>query len=595
MKRSMRKTDIRFLFILLIFAHVPVFAETSAGGSDVTVPDIETRIRNSGSLIPEQALPELVAPAPVPIPSIGDRAPVLNQKPVTPAVDSPAPTTPKSNENPLAGIAINTVPGMTGSASIGAGFPGAVSADFSFTRTASDFPLIAISFSHDAVDGYSGESAGSGYFDRLTEFSAAISRVSPDSPGLGVSPFGWFANTSFVDRSYGFQGQSSRYFDLARRDAAWSVGARAIPIGSSPFALSVTGDGSVYSSYAEGEGPGSSTTSSSVPAASPDPMLADATGYYLSPLVAVSFAHEQFSAELAGRYGYETAGGLDELHDGEGSLALGYRISGARLSASVGLAGDSEDRAVMPFSLGLSWGASDSKAVPDSAISFAGISLREFHLSGGIDWKRISFYSLSWIEPLADYRGLSVYAADWNAKAGFTLAPVGRTGLAAALSPLTFGVDAEYRRSLPGHGTLVVTDELDPSALVAVERVDRSSFVTTADARWKGDGFTAKTGWSGEWLDRLHRESLQSLTCGLEVFDRTKEKKWKTGIDASFALDRAEVPVLSASGTVYPVRNFSIGFSLDDAISLSTGKARVRNGLYRERSGTLKLSAGIYF
>jgi len=43
-------------------------AESQPGGSDVTVPDLETKIRNSGSSVPEQALPELKAPAPVPIP-----------------------------------------------------------------------------------------------------------------------------------------------------------------------------------------------------------------------------------------------------------------------------------------------------------------------------------------------------------------------------------------------------------------------------------------------------------------------------------------------------------------------------------------------
>lgn len=606
MQLSMRSTDIRFFacspwrqarffFILLVLAHVPVIAEASASGSDVTVPDIETRIRNSGSSIPEQALPELVAPAPVSIPAIGDRSPAFDQNPVTTTENSPSPTTPKSKENPLVGDVANIVPAMSGAASIDAGLPGAVSAGFSFTRTAPDFPSVAIGFSHDAADGYSEESAGAGYFDRMTKFSVAISREVPDSVGRGVSPFGWFVDTSFVDRAYGFQGQSSRYFDLARRDAAWAIGVRSISIGSSPFAFSVTGDGSVYSSYGEGEVSGSSMASSSVPPISPDSTLTDATGYYLSPLVAVSFAHENFSAELSGRYGYETAGSLDELHAGEGSLALGYAMSGARLSASVGLAGDSEDRVVIPFSLGLTWGAADSKAISDSVISFAGISLREFHLSGGIDRNRISFYSLSWIEPLADYRGLSVYAADWNAKVGFTLAPVGMSGLGSALSPLTFDANAEYRRSLPGHGTLVLTDELDSSALVAVERVERSSFVTRSDVRWNGDGFTAKTGWSGEWLDRLHRESLQALTCGFEAFDRAKEKKWKVGVDASFALDRAAVPSLSASGFVYPVKNLSLGLSLDDAISLATGKARERNGLYMERSGTLKLSAGVYF
>lgn len=584
--RALRRRTLFFVAVAGIACFSAV-AESQPGGSDVMVPDIETKIRNSGSSVPEQALPELKAPAPAPIPELKPKAPVQNA--VSPAIVEPA----AKAADPVAPVPAETAAiktsALSGSASIAAGLPGAVSADFSLARTGADFPSTSVAFSHNTADGYSGEAAGSGYFDRQTKLSVGVSGGASSDSAPGAA---WFADASFGNRAYGFQGQSSRYFDLARRDASWSIGARAIPLGSSPFTLALTGDGSVYSSFTEGEG----VQSAPLPTAA----LADSTGYYLSPLVALSYARGDFSAELSGRYGYETAADLDELHDGEGSLALRYSVAGLGLSASAGIAGDSGDGAVVPFSVGLEWGSADGKAGaarkdrPDAAVSFAGISLREAHLSGGIDRKRISFYSLSDAEPLAEYRGLSVYAADWNAKAGFTIAP--STAKAADVSsPLSFSAGAEYRRSLAGHGTLVVTDRLDQSALVAVRRADRSSLVTNAGARWDCDGFAAKSGWSLEWLDRLDRESVHSLTFGFETFDRAKEKKWKTGVDASFALDRAEVPVLSASGAVYPVKNLSVGLSLDDAISLVSGKARERNGLYLERSGTLKLSAGVYF
>jgi hypothetical protein len=569
------------LIASVLLAGASVFAQSQQGGSDVAVPDIETKIRNSGISVPEQALPELKAPAPVSIPELGNAVP--EQKPVPPASAAPEskPSETAVPESDAAPEKNNSA--MTGSASIAAGLPGAVSASFSLSRTGKDFPATSVDFSHDAADGYSGETAGSGYFDRTTKIA------------VGVSDTAWFADASFGDRAYGFQGQSSRYFDLARRDAAWSMGAKSFALGNSPFTLALSGDGSVYSSFTEGEG--------SYSGPHPTAALADSTGYYLSPRAALSYARGDFSAELSGKYGYETAADLDELHDGESSLALKYAVAGLDLSASAGIAGDSEDGAVVPFDVGIAWGSSegnaseprvDGRGRSNAAVSFAGISLREAHLSGGIDRKRVSFYSLADAEPLAEYRGLSVYAADWNAKAGFTIASAA-AGSAEVASPLSFSASAEYRRSLAGHGTLFITDELDSSALVAVSRTDRSSLVTNAGARWDGDGIAAKTGWSLEWLDRLDRESVHSLTCGLEAFDRSKEKKWKAGVDASFALDHAEVPMLSGSGSVYPVKNLSVGLSLDDAISLSSGKARERNGLYMERSGTLKLSAGIYF
>jgi hypothetical protein len=587
MKLSICNRAFLLIASILISCSLAV-AESQPGGSDVTVPDLETKIRNSGSSVPEQALPALKAPAPVPIPEAVNAAP---QQPSASPSDS-APVTKTSDAVPpeAATVPEKNNSSMTGSASLAAGLPGAVSASFSFARTGQDFPSTSVIFSHDAADGYAGETAGTGYFDRSTKIAVGVSDAVAGDSASGAA---WFADVSFADRAFGFQGQSSRYFDLARRDATWSMGAQTISLGKSPFTLALTGDGSVYSSFTEGDG--------SFASPQPTSALADSTGYYLSPRAALSFARGNFSAELSGRYGYETASDLDELNDGEGALALRYAVLGLDLSASAGIAGDSGDGAVVPFAVGIAWGngiasenRTDGDTRPDSSVSFAGISLREAHLSGGIDRKRVSFYSLSEAEPLAEYRGLSVYAADWNAKAGFTVAPA-VAGTANAASPLSFGAGAEYRRSLAGHGTLVAADSLDSSALVAVRRTDRASLVTNAAARWDGDGFAAKTGWSLEWLDRLDRESVHSLTCGVEAFDRAKAKKWKAGVDASFALDRAEVPVLSASGAVYPVKNLSVGLSLDDAISLASGKARERNGLYMERSGSLKLSAGIYF
>lgn len=410
----------------VLIACVPAVADSQPGGSDVTVPDLETKIRNSGSSVPEQALPELKAPAPVPIPEAVNAAPPQPSAPPASAV----PETKTSDAVPpeAAVVPEKNNSSMTGSASLAAGLPGAVSASFSFARTGQDFPSTSVSFSHDAADGYAGETAGTGYFDRATKIAVGVSDAVAGNSASGAA---WFADVSFADRAFGFQGQSSRYFDLARRDAAWSMGAQSISLGKSPFTLALTGDGSVYSSFTEGDGS----------SASPQPTsaLADSTGYYLSPRAALSFARGNFSAELSGRYGYETAADLDELNDGEGSLSLRYEVSGLDLSASAGIAGDSGDGAVVPFAVGISWGNAgsgkndaDANTRPDSSVSFAGILLREAHLSGGIDRTRVSFYSLAEVEPLAEYRGLSVYAADWNAKAGFTIAPAAAKSAAAA-------------------------------------------------------------------------------------------------------------------------------------------------------------------
>ena len=79
--KTMKKTECasRCAVFVVLLAGLPVFGET------VSVPDIETRIRNSGNEVPSSALPVFRLPPPVELPEEPDRAePVVQTEPVSP-------------------------------------------------------------------------------------------------------------------------------------------------------------------------------------------------------------------------------------------------------------------------------------------------------------------------------------------------------------------------------------------------------------------------------------------------------------------------------------------------------------------------------
>lgn len=569
MKQHTLSHRISFTLVLALSALAPAAAQTNGNGADIAVPDLETRIRNIGNSIPSQAIPAIPAPAPatLPAPVPGETTPSAPEQPVEP---QPAPELPAEPVAPgdISG-GENAAP-LSGFARLGAGSPGSLSGDLSLVRAAGDLPALALDFSYDSADGYGAESPGSGYFDRDATLGVRVSSDRADSD--------WFADARLTDRSDGFQNLNPRYYSFTRRDIVWTGGVSSVPIASSPFSFSATADGKVFTAFADGpDAGGSDDTASSIE---------DVSGYRFSPFASLAYERGSFSGELSLRYAYETVADAGETHDGEGTLALRYALRGFDLVASVGLAGDTDDGLVVPFNAGIVWNGSPVGDEDDGRR----LSVTEAHLTGGISRVNSSPFLLGSSEPFADPSGLSANAADWNAKGGFTVESAFSDS-----SHLSFSTGAEFRKSLVGHGIFAVTDSLAETALVKVSRVNRSSLVTDALVRYSGDGFELSAGYSGEWLDRIWKDARHTASCGFRVFDRGSDRIWEAGIGSAFAIDRAEIPEVSASGTVSPFRNFSVTLSFDDALPLFLGEPRTRNGLYAERSGELALSAKIDF
>ena len=516
--------------------------------SDVSVPDLESRVKNTGSAVPAAALPEVPAPAPAALPE--NPSPAVDQ-PAPPASEVPAASLP---DQPVDSGTGETRGLLSGNAVLGAGSPGSLSGSLFLAREPINIPGFSIDFRHDAADGYGSEAVGTGFFDRETALDVRLS-------GAGASR--WDAALGISDRSDGFQGRNGGYYSLTSRDTDWSAGLAGIPLSGDSLTASLSGDGTIFSVFAES--PGGATA--------PSAPVDSFAGYSMSPHISATWTRGAFSADFSGAYGYETVAGLGEYHQGEGTLSLGWNPGSLSLAAGVSVAGDSTDGLAVPFRLSAAWSRGEG------LIRFA-------HLSGGLDRAYCSTRLLAADEPFVDRNVSSVHAADWTVSAGFAVNPV---------EALSLTADADFRKTAFSRGVLVLTDSLDAAGLVSVSRVERESLETSAAAVWTAAGLRASCGYSREWLDRLWRESLHRLTVEASLFDQGEYAVWELSADGSVSLDGAETPILGADASYRPVPNLSLTLSLDDSVCLFSGADRKRNGLYTGRSGSLSASARIDF
>lgn len=541
--------------LLIFFISAPALFLYAA---DVEVPDLETRIRNTGNTIPDTAVPELDAPDAADIPEV-ENTDTVDETPVeTPLVDAE----PVAETDTVVPVPESTQiePVVTGKAKLGTGYPGILSAELAVSRDSGALPGFSVSFIHDTADGYgSGDllsNSGSGYFDSKTALDARFFQ--------NTEKVDWFVAASVNDSSAGLQELNPDYYSLARKETDCSSGIRNFTFFDPALKGTLDFDGVVFSSYAEKPG----TADAVVPITGYD-------GYNLSPYLRVAYRSGGFEAGVFGRYGYETVSDSGEFHNGKTGIDLQYSRNGFSLAGDVSFFVDSQDGMLAPFTVSFDYKNPD-------------FILRNIYVKGGLSADRQSSWKLAETDPFVVLDGTSIYASDWNASTGFTIVP---------LAALSLNAGAEYRTTAFNRGVLVVTDLANESTGMRyiIERVSRNSLATTADVSWKSSRLELSVGYSGEWLDRLYRTTLHWLNLGAIVSDSGTNRIWQVSASSSFSLDGGEMPIVSIGGSIRPAKNISVALTFDDGIPLILGETRMRNDLYAEKSGIVTVSATIDF
>lgn len=548
-------------------------AAGSLFGAGIEVPDLETRIRNSGGEVPASALPSLPNPAPAPIPAVeAAAAAVPEASVVVPEPEAELPALPDfaGDENPPEGT-------VSGWASLGAGSPGTLSGDLAVNRAGGSLPDFALRFSYDAADGFGGENTGEGFFDRAI------------SLGAKASTERWNAELSLSERTDGLQGMNAELYSLTARDVRWDVGVT-MPVSeahgvSAAFALG----GAVYTSFADRPGtaiPGTST--GTVSAGEP---IVETGGYRIEPGLSVTWVRGRGTFSFDGTYGYETLVSAGEALTGElntGNLALSAAGTFGRFSlgARAGTYLDSVSGAAFPFNLSAEW--KDTRGV-----------LRLLSASGGMDAYRSGVETLASVDPFVSRNYLSRTAADWFGRLLVNLALPALLGAETGLESR-----AEWRNTAFGFGildedTIVKPASVESAGLVALSERERQSLATGLIVSASASNARLTAGWNSEWLDSGSFAAAQQLSTSLAFFDPDPRRRWETTASLGIPLTESsmgmELPFLNLSASLRPASAFTLTLSFDDIIPLAAGEPRMRNAVYADRSGVLALSGRIDF
>lgn len=570
----------RARFLSLSLAFLSVASVASLAADEVAVPDMETRIGNSGNSISPRALPDLANPAPVTIPG-GDKKPL----PVTPPVPAP-PAAPPSDSSAKAtdDDAPSEKGGVHGNASLGAGISGLLRGAIAVACDRVNDPDFALGFSHDSADGYGNKDEGDGFFDRETSADARISgRVLSGEGNLALA---------VSDRTDGFQEKNVDYYGMTHRSLSldWSVDRVRFGVGNTVFTFGAGSAGWIHDSFAE------KPSGSASPAAE----ISDWSRFGFEPRANVAMARGAFDARVDASFCYDTVSDQEnaESKSADAALSLGFASGPFTARARAGVLAESKADPLFPFHVSASYEAD------------AGL-IRLLRLSGGLAAERQDPWNLAYEEPFVLLSGIPYHSADWNA-----------AGLAsvAISEPLSLSLSAVWRSTAYDRGILVLSGVADgATALIPIEFALRDSLSTNASFQWRAPGILASAGVTDEWLDRLNRKTLHTLDGSLTVFDKTgsfgqvktdtkgvngtngakdapiTDARWEATARASLPLDSGEYPFLGVSGTVRPARQFAVTLSFDDLLPFATGHLRERNGIYAERGGIVALSGSIDF
>lgn len=559
----------KLICVLIFFSAIHSFA------AEVQVPDLETRIKNSGNVIPENALPVLSSPGPSVLPQ-NSEIPV--QRVVSDEVisDSEDSTQAESIEmDPF--IPLDSFPSISGTALLGAGSPGTIRGELSLVRSAHysndhSVPSLALNFHYDSADGFGLKKTGTGFFDRSVQLAGTV--ASGDM--ANTEKASWYAGVDLRERTDGFQGLNSFYYSLNTRSVSWDSGISNTFSGSDLLTWGLTFAGSSLSAFADSPG------GNSVPASPADAtFIPQANRYTIFPSIHLNFSKELsgktipgfIAASLTGSYSFTGMADTGEFHRGGGDLSFAYRYKRIETALFTDIHYDSASGVLFPFS---------ARFLYENIGSF----LSRLSIEGGLSASVSDPSDIRLLEPFAHTNLLPIIASDWFGTLSVHISPVQMLSLGTAFS---------YKTTAFSRGGWNLTSNVQENGLLNIEEMSRDSFHVSSEAVWKPSFFTFSLGYSGEFLDSLYLTSLHSVSLNAEVFDTGEFSKWKAGLNSLISLDAPELPFVDLYGSFKPAKNISILCTVKDAIPPLVGKNRDRWGGYIARSGELLLSARLDF
>lgn len=398
-----------------------------------------------------------------------------------------------------------------------------------------ELPLYQFRFSHEGIDGYGSNAAGTGYFDRREELSGQVE-------------FGSALQKGTVD---------AEYFET-------ETGLQDFSLANSVIHRFIQGSGTYTRSF---DSPFSLAARASAHSGSQlIGMQSEEEELYFDSRASGIFEHERFYSSLSAGYRYQQAPADEQLHQTRAELLTMFYFNRFDIKAEIGAHWDTKNEFLFPWNLELDGVAGDF----------------QYRLGGGYIIEQILYKDL-WNEyPLLDT------APEINIQHGWDVyARVGYT----PSSAFRVSVDAQWNL-LQG---VVVPDDLDardavtglfPFGLDERQLLD----VQTLLHYFPNETVTLEAGWKGQLMDEIRPLRAEHLITG-----RIGYSNRSTGFGAAFGGEFKidELPEMRAQLSYLLAEGINILLEANDLVAPFYEDGRPWWGEYEQRGLNVTLKTEI--
>lgn len=548
--------------VVTLLAVTAVCFNAAADDDEILLPDISTTILKPDNGVPVDA--DAVPDFRLLLPEAGIELPDIADTGLAPDTFIP----PKTDYNAeLSDSAESVASDVFIEGSVGGGYPGIFSGDFSVYRNEGAEPF-SLKFSHLTENGYGGHTASDGYSTSSTRLSGQKRFAFTDSLSLDIEGI-------YSTKADGLQGKSPLFYMLSNQnisgkaDFAWIIGERA---------KLLSDVGVVFNNQFAGY-------NGTLPAG-----VSDSSIYFVvQPRVMFEYAFpfaNGTALTLQARAGYDGGTKQNRVYGGIGASYLIGEYGTADASVDVVWTQNMTSSVVVPFQVGFKTGkqapfiCSVSGGLKSSASDFAALQ------------EKIP-YMFTDMKPFEE--SLWFAAADMSFPIEFSAAE--GEPPAFAVKKIEPSLTVDFGKTAFGNKSLALFSVDGTTGLMTAQLADRLILDTSCGL---GMSFLAGgvceisffAGWKGCWFDKDILEENHALSVKLGVADVNGNWGAETEVGISFL---GEVPNLGFT-TFYKLTNsMSLELELADFIKLVTGSDRPHCGNYIQKGGYAALYVKMLF
>lgn len=545
--------------------HSTIFLSLCFGFSfaaEIEIPDIETKIKHTGNAVPESALPPLKKPAQVIVPQEPIQSVNIEEffEPIVEEDDD------FSLPEPLVSSAIILPSLIHGFLSYELGLPLFMYAEADIHRDfthSGNFPFDA-NIRWEKIDYALHDATSSLTFKEQARFDFSIPKTKSIDTLFSIA-FDEIKNgfvsyneaVNYIKTDQFFLESFPIYFDNL---SVFGKKIIEIKVGLSTGALIFSPD-------------------LILPFNNPNVEILKEKSFFVCPQFLMNIKNSIGNIGFIGSYFYESYVNSSQFMYVDLGIQTSLDFNFGELEAKANVLYDSNQGVLVPFKITGTFGTKTHPKLGEPTNFFA-------QVSGGLDYELQNRAFLMRQEPFIQTQIPSLIASDFF---GLFIGELFDSSGISAHSEI------ETRFSAFNRNLYYLTGSMLDSGLAEVDSKNRNYIRSSLAVAWTSNWLTAQTGYEGFWLEHLRLEPAQIIFVGFQFKDKKALPIWSAGGESKFFFDYTQLPLLSFNASLHPSNSLDLSFYFDDALVWFLAKERIRNTLYADSLGAIRLQAKISF